>query len=253
MHTDIAGLISLQDERRSCAGLLRMAIAVAAVAVTGGCGTQPMRHATRTSLLSRSPRPLTASEMDLITIGNARATSSGAARAAGMGASGFSVSNDSSITGGNPIAGAPITAYAMSQTQSVADGTSSAHAEAKSLTSTTDGHTATVAATLNAAAQGTPPTAQASAALKVFAVGMTNGTHVLFGSVSATACCVPDATTTASAALSVVGPYSEVARTSPLDIHPQTSQSAIEFAAAASPLPLLNPSLLQAATAGPGF
>lgn len=200
-----------------------------------------------------APISLNARQMDAITVGNATATSDGTAQALGAATTASSVSNDLSVAGGSPIAGAPLIDYAMSQTDALARGTFGVHVDATSRTGVTDGKRNTVTAALAGTATGTPPTARANTTLQVFAVATANGTRVLFGSITATACCVPAATTQTSAAIGVDGPYTRIRKVQPLNIHPETSSSAIDFAAVSSSLPLLDPFRLQAATAGPRF
>lgn len=225
--------------------LFRAAIAGAAIALAAGCAAPAIQQT------AQAPRSLTAHEMDSITIGNATATSNGTARAAGTQLTSTTFSKALSIAGGSPITESPFIDYAMSQTQSRADGTLRAHAGAKSQTGVTNAKGSAVNATLNANADGAPPSAHATSALQVFAVSMANGTSVLFGQVSARACCVPHATTAVNAHLTANGRHVHLLQARPTNLQPETSAATIDFAAVSSLLPLMDSSRLDAATTSP--
>lgn len=239
---------SPSPRRRSPAAcLLQSAVAGTALAFISGCARPLQQQALQT------PRPLTIAEMDGITVGNATVTSNGAALALGAQASSSTFSKDLSVGGGGPTAGSPFVNYAMSQTKSLARGTLIAHAKATGKAAVSGDSGSGVGAAISARANGAPPMPQAAAALQVFAVSLANGTHLLFGSVSASACCVPGATTTVSLDLTAQGRYLRVQQNRPTNVEPGSRNAAIDFALVSSSLPITDPSRIMAGMAAAHF
>lgn len=177
--------------------------------------------------------------MDRITAGSAVAVNEATAHALGA-APQTAVSATTQAYSGSPIAGAPFLNYATSQATASASRGELVQAGLSSQISV-DG--ANGGARIDAAATGTAAgngTSRAQVSTQTYGIS-TSRTDLVFGSVSAVACCGPAATAQVKVDSAAGGPYSrELSGTSVSDI-PGQVQRTVDIAVVSSALPILDP------------
>ena len=186
--------------------------------------------------------------MDRITVGDARASSGASAHAIGAASESAASSDNVSVAGGSPIAGAPFVNYAASQGQAAAGGAITAQADGGGKVFV-GGGASRASADATAGAHAAGHGAQARITIQLHGISTPNGTDLVFGSVGATACCGPPAQAHATADSQASGPYVRHLLARRVTSHSGPSQDKITFAAVSSVLPILDPSLVAAAMA----
>ena len=205
------------------------------------------------SYLSRpAPRSLTSAEMDRTTAGNSTATSSGAAHAVGARSESSALSSDLAVAGGSPILGAPFIDYAVSQSQVLARSATSAEADSGGKILIGDG-THGVGAEAISGAKTAGIGASAAASIQFYGVTVTNNTSIVFGTVSAVACCRPIADSQARIAILANGPYVRTEQMQRTSLNPRVNDTTIDFVAVSSLLPITDPSRMAASVGAPRF
>jgi hypothetical protein len=190
--------------------------------------------------------------MDRITAGNATATSSGAAHAVGVRSESSALSSGLAVTGGSQILGAPFIDYALSQSQALARSATSAEADSGGKILIGDG-THGVGAEVISGAKTAGIGASAAVSIQLYGVTVTNNTSIVFGTVSAVACCRPIADSQARIAILADGPYVRTEQMKRTSLNPRVNDTTIDFAAVSSLLPITNPSRMAASVGAPRF
>jgi hypothetical protein len=225
-----------------------MALLAVSLLVAGCAGsTMPVLEA---PVSQSSHRPLTVAELDRITAGDARASGDTSAAAIGGITDSLALSDNTSLTGGGPIAGAPFATYAASLDQGVANGAATAQANGSGSIFAGLG-AAGAGAVATAAASGVGPRAQAQITFQLYGVGTANGTNLMFGSAGAAACCGPAADSQATLTPSASGPYVRSLQMTRINPLVGISQDTIDVATVSSQLPIIEPSRVAAAVASP--
>ena len=209
---------------------------------------------------SQSPRLpahyLNETEMDRVTVGSARAASSVSAQAIGSTATAFTSTSDLVIASSRPINGAPFLSYATVQSRALAAEGESAQADGAGEIFAGSGPTLGAGANVTAAATATGAGARAQVNVQLYGIVTTDHTALVFGTIDALACCAPHASGQATIDTLAEGPYVAGQYVLRTGTNPGAAESAIDFAVVSSPLPLVDPSLLGAASAtriAPGY
>lgn len=196
--------------------------------MVAGCETPTIQR-------SGGTRILTGFEMDQVTAGAAAAVNYTAALALGSAPHASAFGAASAYYGSSPIVGAPLTDYANSQATAIASGGSFAHT---SLSSEVSVDRANGGASVGARAMGTG-TSQAQVTAQFYGVS-TNRTDLVFGSVSAVACCGSNAAAGIEVDSRAGGPYTRELRAAPASETPGQVGNRVDIAVVSSALPLLD-------------
>ncbi len=191
--------------------------------------------------------------MDGITVGDARATGDSTANALGTASQSSALSNNLSVAGGSPIAGALFTNYASSQTKASARG--GTHVEANSNGKLLVGlnQHSRVGADVVSSANATGTDVRAAVLIQMYGVSTPNNTHVVFGTVSAATCCAADAAAQATVNLLADGAYVRSQKIQRINTVPGSHDQTIDFSVVSSMGPITNPSTIVSAAVAPHF
>jgi len=212
---------------------------VLAIAMLAGCETRAIPNA-------RGSRLLTGIEMDQITVGSAGAINGAEAHALGSVSEATAVTSSLVASGGSTVAGAhfsnaPTSNYVSSRVTASASNGQNAEASGSSHIFA-DGKNggAEIDATATAAGRG-----RSLAQVGMHFSGIsTSRADLVFGSVTAIACCSP----LAEAQIQVIGraggPYSRELRSTPPSDTPGQIQSRVDILVASSVLPMIDPGQL---------
>ena len=189
---------------------------------------------------ARSLRLLTDTEMDVLTVGAAASASATAASTAfGSNPETNSSVSTAAYIGASPLGAAPIVNYAAVQTLSYASAASSA------LASSTggilvDGGSGGAEITAAASANGT---LEAQTQMQWYGVS-TRGADLVFGSVSASACCGSSGRTQVQADVAAGGPYTDERIVLRQPYIPGRVDATIDAVVVSSQLPITDPAII---------
>jgi hypothetical protein len=206
---------------------------VLAVAMVSGCETTTVQS-------SGGARILTGVEMDRITAGSAVAVNGATAHALGAAPQTAVSATTQAYSGSSPIAAAPFLNYATSQATASASKGELVQAGLSSQISV-DG--ANGGARIDAAATGTAAgngTSRAQVSTQTYGIS-TSRADLVFGSVSAVACCGSAATAQVQVDSAAGGPYSKELRGTSMSDIPGQVQRTVDIAVVSSALPILDP------------
>jgi hypothetical protein len=211
---------------------------VLAIAMLAGCETTAI-------LNSRGSRLLTGTEMDQITAGSAGAINGAEAHARGS-ASQATASTSALVASGNgTIAGVPFVNAASSN-----------YVSSQVSASASNGQTATASGSSHVFADGENGVAQINSAATAISAGgganhaqvgmnfsgiSTSRADLVFGSVTATACCAPLAEAQIEVTGRAGGPYARELRGGPPSDTPGQTRSRIDILVVSSTLPIIDP------------
>jgi len=184
---------------------------------------------------SGGPRILTGLEMDQVTAGSAAAVNDTEALALGSAPHASVLGTASAYYGSSPIVGAPFTDYANSQATAIASGGNFAQT---GLSSEVSVASANGGASVDARAVGAG-TSQAQVNAQFYGLS-TNRTDLVFGSVSAVACCGSNAAAGVEVDSRAGGPYTRELRAAPMSETPGQVGNRLDIAVVSSALPLLD-------------
>jgi hypothetical protein len=205
---------------------------VLAMAMLAGCGTTAPKN-------SGGARILTDAEMIRITAGEAVAVNQAAAHALGT-APQTAVSATTQTYSGNPSAGAPLLNYAASQATASARSGDLAQAGLSSQISVDGGNGGAQIDTGATGAASGDGTNRALVRTQTYGIS-TSTADLVFGSVSAVACCGSTATAQVNAASEAGGQYSRELRSVVTSDTPEQVQRTIDIAVVSSALPIVDP------------
>jgi hypothetical protein len=206
--------------------------------MVAGCETVPASN-------SGGARRLTGSEMDQVTAGAAVAVNEAAAHALGAAPQTAVSATTQAKSNSGPIAGSPSLNYASSQATASASNGNLVQVRLSSQISV-DG--ANGGARIDAAATGNG-TSRAQVSTQTYGIS-TSRADLVFGSVSAVACCGSAATAQVKADSGAGGPFSRELRGAEITDTPGQVQQRIDVTVASSALPILDPAQLLV-TGGP--
>ena len=199
------------------------------IAMFVGCQTTTVRGPGRA-------RTLTRFEMDAVTAGSAIAINVAAARAIGSAPQAGVLGIASADSGSNPVSGAPFLNFANSQAMASAGNGEIAET---GLSGSVSVDSANGGASIEAKAAGTG-TSHAQITAQLYGIS-TNRGDVVFGSVTAAACCGSSTTAQIKADGEAGGPYTrQLQAASVSDISGQ-AQRRVDIAVVSSALPILDP------------
>jgi hypothetical protein len=194
-------------------------------------GCQPMTH--------QGPggaRILTGHEMDEITAGSAVAVNETVARARGFAPQTTALDIASAISGNSPILGASFLNYANSQATASASGGELAQT---SLSSQVSVDSANGGASIDAKVAGAGAS-RAQVSAQFYGIS-TSTADLVFGSVSAAACCGSAATAQIKADGKAGGPYTTELQAVPVSDASDQVQRTVDIAIVSSALPIVDP------------
>lgn len=192
---------------------------------------------------------MTSAEMDQVTAGAAVAVNEATAHALGAAPQTAVSATTQTNSGGSPIAGAPFLNYATSQATASASNGELVQANLSSQLSVdgANGGARIDAAATSAAAGNGMNRAQVST--QTYGVS-TSRADLVFGSVSAIACCGSAATAQVKTDSRAGGPYTSELQTTPVSDTPGQVQRRVDISVVSSALPILEPAQLLV-TGGP--
>jgi hypothetical protein len=211
-------------------------VIVLAIPMVAGCEATAVQS-------SGGYRPLTATEMDQITLGSAGAINEAEAHAFGSTSQAFASTSSLVSSGSTPIAGASFlnsagSNYVNSQVNTAgnsrsveARGSSSVHVDS-----------ANGGASIDAIGTGTAGgdgTSHGQVSMQFYGIS-TNRADLVFGSATAVACCAPLAEAQVKIASGAGGQYSSELRGAPVSDIPGQVQSRVDIAVASSALPIVD-------------
>ena len=205
---------------------------VSLIAMVAGCQTTTIQDPGRA-------RILTGSEMDAVTAGSAVAVNHAAARALGSAPQTAGLGIASAYSGSSPIVGAPFLNYATSEAMASAGNGELARTGLTSRVSV-DGTNGGASISAKAAGGGT---GHAQVTAQFYGIS-TNRSDLVFGSISAAACCGSAATAQVKADGEAGGPYTREVQAAPVSDSSGQVQRRVDIAVVSSALPILDPAQL---------
>jgi hypothetical protein len=205
---------------------------VSLIAMAAGCQTTTIQGPGRA-------RMLTGFEMDAVTAGSAVAVNDATARALGSTPQTAILGIASAYSGSSPIAGAPLLNYANSQATASASNGELAQA---GLSSRVSVDSSNGGASIDAQAAGTG-TSRAQVTAQFYGIS-TNRSDLVFGSISAAACCGSVATAQVKVDGEAGGPYTRELQAAPVSDSSGQVQRRVDIAVVSSALPILDPAQL---------
>ena len=199
------------------------------IAMLAGCQTTTVQR-------PGGARTLTRFEMDAATAGSAVVMNDAAARATGSAPQAGVLGVASAYSGSSPVSGAPFLNYANSQAMASAGNGEIAETGLSSRISV-DGTNG--GASIDAKAAGTG-TSRAQVTAQFYGIS-TNRSDVVFGSITAAACCGSSTTAQVKADGEAGGPYTRQLQAAPVSDTSGQVQRRVDIAVVSSALPILDP------------
>jgi hypothetical protein len=206
---------------------------VSMIAMLAGCQTATTIQG------SRGARILTGFEMDQVTAGSAIAVNDAAAHGLGSAPHATVLGIASAYSGNSPIFGAPFLNYANSQAMASAGNGGLAQTRLSSHVSVDSNNGG---ASIDAKAAGTGTTS-AQVTAQFYGIS-TSRADLVFGSVSALACCGSAAAAQVKTDSGAGGPYTSEPQNAPVFDTPGQVQSRVDIAVVSSALSILDPAQL---------
>ena len=202
---------------------------ISLIATFAGCQTTTVQGPGRA-------RTLTSFEMDAVTAGSAIAVNDAAARAIGSAPQAGVLGVASAYSGSSPVSGAPFRNYTTAQAMAFAGNGEIAETGLSSSVSV-DGTNG--GASIEARAAGTG-TNRAQTTAQFYGLS-TNRGDIVFGSVTAAACCGSSAAAQVKTAGEAGGPYTQQLQAAPVSNTPGQVQTSVDIAVVSSALPMVDP------------
>jgi hypothetical protein len=213
-------------------------VIVLAIPMVSGCAATAVHS-------SGEYRPLTATEMDQITLGSARAINDAEAHAFGSGSQVFASTSTMVSSGSSTLADASFLNSAGSNFVNSQVNASAGNSQSVEASGSSHVHVDSANGGASIDARGTGSawgggTSRAEVSMQFYGVS-TNRADLVFGSAAAVSCCAPFAEAQVKIASGAGGQYSRELRGAPVSDIPSQVQSRVDIAVASSALPIVDP------------